>query len=692
MRFCRLNSTSILAFLSIGLSATAWAQETTSINTSPQTEAFENDYFAQYAPATAFDMIIRIPGFNLSSANFGRGLGQGGANVLINGDRLTGKTDVRDQLARISAKNVVRVEIADGASLGIPGLSGQVANILTSSTGLSGTFEWSPEFRPNLKPNWFRGNATLSGETGKLTYVIGIKNEAFRQGGYGLETLIDADGVLFETRDETRQRYADRPGASVDLTWKPREDHTANLNFEINQFDFQGIERSIRTAQTVDGTDLFTVFADSEDEWNMSIGADYEFPISLGGSNGKLKTIGYYRFESSPTLSEFDAFDEGLRIEASRFERQADEAETILRTEYSWIPQDGRDWQFAVEGVLNYLETDATLSELEGGSFVNVVLEGASIRVEEKRAESTLTHSRKLSPKLDLQTSLGIEYSELTTSGSTGLARNFIRPKGFLTATYKPENGALWRTKFERRVGQLNFFDFLASADLNNDETRDANNNLIPPQFWEAELAYERSFGEGNQWNVTLNGSIIDDLVDRIPIGETGNGIGNIASPAYTYALHSDLTLKGEDWDFDGVELNIEFGLNFSHVDDPVEGFNRRLSGDRLWHWGANMRHDIPKTNFAYGFELKQQRNARRYRVETTQLFVFKGPFLGVFVEDKDFFGMRLNLQLNNLLESSDDFEREIFTDRRDIGVLDFTESREREFGVLARATLSGTF
>lgn len=672
--------------------STPYAQDREVSASGNEAEIFSREYFTQYAPATAFDMIVRIPGFNLSGANFGRGLGQSGANVLINGDRLTGKTDVGDQLARISANNVVSIEIVDGASLNIPGLSGQVANILTKSSGLSGTFEWSPEFRPRLAPNWFRGNATLSGEAGNLTYTLGIKNEAFRQGTYGLETLIDSAGALFETRDEIRRSYADRPGATVDLTWKPREDHTANLNFEINEFDFQGVERSTRTAQTDAGADLFAVFEDSEDEWNISVGADYEFPLNLGGKNGKLKTIGYYRFEGSPTLSVFEAFEGGTQVENSRFQRQADEAETILRSEYSWIPQEGRDWQFAVEGVYNYLETEASLSELENGNLVNVELDGASIRIEEKRAETTLTHSRELTKKLNSQVSVGVEYSELTTTGTNGLTRHYFRPKGFITATYNQDEDRLWRTKFERSVGQLNFFDFLASADLNNDETRDANNNIVPPQSWIAELAYERSFGEGNQWNVTLDGSVIDDLVDRIPIGETGNGVGNIDSPAYTYALHSDLTLKGEDWDYDGVELNMGFGLHFSHVDDPVEGFNRRLSGDSLWHWNLNMRHDIPQTDYAYGFEMSQNRNARQYRVETTQLFVFRGPFLGVFVEHKDVFGMRLNLQLDNLFKSSDDFERQIFTDRRDIGTLSFTESREREFGMIARARLSGTF
>ncbi|RKQ69279.1 hypothetical protein DES40_2078 [Litorimonas taeanensis] len=663
-----------------------------SISTQDAKESYTPQYFETFAPATAYDMVIRIPGFTLAGANFGRGLGQGGANVLINGERLTGKTDVGEQLSRIAAKNVVEIDIVDGASLNIPGLSGQVANITTKSTGISGTFEWTPEFRPRLEPNYLRGNVSLSGETGNLTYTLGLRNNAFRQGNYGLETLVDSNGTLFETRDEIGRDYGENPGATVDLTWKPQANHIANLNFEINQFTYDGRESSRRDAITPRGRDLVTYFKNSEDEWNMSIGGDYEFPLSIGSMDGKLKTIGYYRFESSPTVSQFEAFENDMRVFGDRFERQADEAETILRSEYSWSPKTGRDWQIGLEGAFNYLDIEAALSELEDGVYVARNLTGASDRVEEKRAEATLTHSRKLSDTLDVQASLGAEYSEISQSGNDGVVRNFIRPKGFISASYKAGANKLWRAKIERQVGQLNFFDFIASTDLNNKETRDSNSALKPSQTWRAEIAYERSFGTGNQWNTTLDGTIISDLVDRIPIGDSGNAIGNIDSPAYTYSLHSDITLKGENWDMKGVELNAGFGLHFSHVDDPVEGFDRRLSGDSLWHWNANIRHDIPKTDWAYGVNVSQERNARQYRVSTTQKYTFKGPFVSTFIEHKDVFGMRLNLQLSNLLKSSDDFEREIYTDRRDIGVLNFTESRKREFGMLLRANLSGTF
>jgi hypothetical protein len=88
--------------------------------------------FARFAPRTALDMLNQVPGFVIQQADERRGLGQATANVLINGERIPGKSnDVVTELGRISAANVIRIEIVDGATLNVPGLSGQVANMFT---------------------------------------------------------------------------------------------------------------------------------------------------------------------------------------------------------------------------------------------------------------------------------------------------------------------------------------------------------------------------------------------------------------------------------------------------------------------------------------------------------------------------------------------------------------------------------
>src|SRR5215210_3964858 len=81
--------------------------------------------FARFAPKTAYDMLVQVPGFTIRSADQERGLGQASENVLINGQRSANKSGgAIDDLRKIGVANVDRIEIVDAASLGIAGLSG----------------------------------------------------------------------------------------------------------------------------------------------------------------------------------------------------------------------------------------------------------------------------------------------------------------------------------------------------------------------------------------------------------------------------------------------------------------------------------------------------------------------------------------------------------------------------------------
>ncbi len=650
------------------------------------TESYDSVFFNQYAPNTALDMVSRLPGFSLSSAENKRGLGQGGANVLINGERATGKTGAGSQLGRISAKNVTRIEILDGASLDIPGLTGQVANVITKTSGITGTWSWSPQVRRRQPVSLGHIHATVSGEYSNWTYSAELRNEQRRNGNWGIETLTAADGTLFETRNEDGQYQADTPGLLIDLSWKPATDRIANINLEYNRHNFRERELSNRTAITTRGNTLDTIFSFGEDETNWSIGSDYEFPLA----SGKLKTIAYHRFEESPTASIFDVFDNSDLLEGSRFSRVADESESILRTEYSWNTTTDRDWQIGLEGAFNVLDIDARLqTRSNNGQYSEVALEGASSRVEEKRSELTITHSRKLNEKWDLQASIGGEFSELTQTG--GLSREFTRPKGFISSTYKPDDSLSIRTKLERVVGQLSFFDFISSVSVSDDLNSIGNVNLVPSQSWYAEIEFDKDFGEGNSSTINIFGEKISDLVDRIPIGVSGDAVGNIDN-AYQYGIETNTTLKGDRWGYPGTELIIGLDFQKSEVDDPLTGISRRLNGDEKYYWGLEFRHDVPDTEWAYGFDISQDKDAPRYRLNNIGQYKFDGPRSSVFVEHKDFFGMKVKPSIVNLFSGTDDFTRQLFTDRRDIGVLDFTESRSRGFDPFFSLEVSSTF
>ena len=96
-------------------------------------------------------MLIQVPSFQIRDNENLRGLGQATGNVLFNGERPSNKgDDMYTQLSRIPAGNVERIEIVDGATLGIPGLTGRVANVVVRSNRVQGHFRWDPQFRSHV--------------------------------------------------------------------------------------------------------------------------------------------------------------------------------------------------------------------------------------------------------------------------------------------------------------------------------------------------------------------------------------------------------------------------------------------------------------------------------------------------------------------------------------------------------------
>src|SRR5688500_3039596 len=194
--------------------------------------------FARFAPKTAYDMLVQVPGFTIRSGNTGeRGLGQANENVLINGERIANKSygggdaGALAELQRIGIANVERIEIVEAASVGIAGLSGQVANvILKAQQSSSGQFEWRPDFRAHFaKPRIFNGNISYTGEMGPVTYTLSAKSQAGRGGFGGPIVLRHPDGTVFETREEIFHAESDLPTFSTKFALDGPDSSVGNL-------------------------------------------------------------------------------------------------------------------------------------------------------------------------------------------------------------------------------------------------------------------------------------------------------------------------------------------------------------------------------------------------------------------------------------------------------------------------------
>ena len=642
--------------------------------------------FARYAPRTALDMLEQVPGFAIREAVVERGLGQATGNVLLNGQRLSAKSnDVITQLSRIPAGNVVRIEIVDGATLDIPGLSGQVANVVSHASGLNGQWEWSPDFRSYYtNPQLTRGSVSVSGSRGRMDYTLGIDNSANHSGAGGPTTIYNADGSPREFRDDAWTGESDRPRVSAKLAWKGATGAVGNLNASWQKLLFDYVEDDRRSGPGLPDR-LRTVRSDAGGH-NYEIGGDYEF----GFGPGRLKLIGLDRFaRDTPQDTVETHYEDGTPTEGERFARDGEETERIARAEYRW--KLGGDWQVSAEYAFNELDSASSLYELDDdGIYQPVPLPGGTATVQEDRYEFMGSYGRDLLPTLAMQLAVGAEFSTLEQAGGGGLSRSFRRPKGQLSLAWKPKPGLDVNMKLQRKVGQLDFYDFLASVDLADGQANAGNPDLVPPQTWELEFEAVRDLGAWGTTSVRAYAQRIDDIVDTIPIGADGESPGNI-DRATVQGIEWKSTFRLDRLGWKGAKLDATFQHERSQLEDPLTGLDRPISNNLKDAAELALRQDIPDTSWAWGGDLSYTFNARDYRL-TEVGRQWEGPVWDSwFVENKNVHGMTVRAGVTNLIGARSMWQRTVYVDRR-TGPVDYFEDRDRRIGPIFQFTVSGKF
>jgi outer membrane receptor for ferrienterochelin and colicins len=647
--------------------------------------------FARFSPRSALDMLNNVPGFSIVASDTDRrGLGQATGNVLINGERFSGKsTDIFTELGRISAANVARIEIVDGATLNISGLTGRVANVITVSRGLAGNFVWRPQIRARRTPaRLLDGEVSINGSLGGTQYTLSLRDQSRRNGNAGPELVTTPAGDLLDRRDEVLFVNEEAPRLSGSIRRAFGDGSILNANAAFALFHLSLGEDSLRSGPGQ--PDRLRILREREREYNYEFGGDYEF----GLFGGRLKLIGLRRFEHSPyrqTLTQ--AFADGSPTQGDRFTQIADETETILRGEYRW--RGGRnDWQLSVEGAINRLDVENGLFTLDpAGEFVPVPFPNAVAVVEEKRAEAILTFSRPLSSTLTLQLAAGGEYSNLVQEGAGGLDRTFYRPKGFLNLAWRPAPGWDVSARLERAVGQLNFFDFVASANVSGGTANAGNANLVPPQSWDAQIQATRNLGPWGTATARLYGRRITDVVDIVPIGLTGQAPGNLDGTATLLGFQWTSTFNFDPIGWRGAKLDMNLQFQKTRLTDPLTGLRRAFNENMTRQLDITLRHDVPGTQWAYGATVFQYRQSEGFRLDQRFHFLDTPGSLGVFVEHKDVFGLTVRASVDNLLGTNESFSRTFFDGRRNLtnsNVL-FTEDRDRFYGPVFTLAISGT-
>ena len=635
-------------------------------------------------------MLQQVPGFSIRDDGNQRGLGQANTNVLINGERVSSKSDgVFDQLRRISTDRVDRIEMVDGATMGIPGLSGQVANVLTRPSAISGRFEYRATARPRyLTPSYFSGELSVSGSGDDYEWTLAYNHGAGRGwAGQGEAYFSDANNVITQDTEARIDFKGEFPRFSASGKWTSAGGTivNANANYSRRYTDFSNDELRV----PVDGSlATFRDFDNRSRGWGYEFGGDVDF--ALGPGRLKLIALDSFDRNTGRQTSTFVPQDGSLET-GSRFISYNDSGERIGRAEYSWDMLGG-DWQFDAEAAFNRLDRRSELFDLvPDGSYSEVAFPNATGGVTEDRYEMILTHSRTLAEGLSLQIGAGGEYSTLTQSGPGGLQRSFWRPKGSASLSWAVEEGLDLSFEVSRDVGQLSFGDFLASVSLAANNQNAGNNALVPEQTWNLELEVQKDLGPWGSSTLRLNNTRYEDWIELVPIAGGLEARGNIPSARY-WGIDWRTTLELAQIGFNGAKLDTSFNYRGTSLDDPLTGESRAFNGQTDISINVDLRHDIPGSDWAWGLGGNYNHALPFYRLGEVGRD-YEGPlYTYAFIEHKDVFGMTLNFQVFNLTNGRARYERTVYDGYRDRSPILFREYRNLAVQPIFRIQLTGDF
>ena len=509
--------------------------------------------FARFAPQTAYDMLTQVPGFTIKSAEQERGLGQASENVLINGERIANKSGgAIDELRKVPAANVERIEIVDAASLGIAGLVGQVANVIVKAERRQGPVRMESRFPRafRARPTCSAGRSAIRAErTGSIIRCRSRSDRARRRFG-GPVLITDGTGALIERATRSIMPKATSHGQGQARLPRSR----------IGQGQSDAVGDALLgavniTATAACGPTATTAAGDPNrlDGFFYDISGDYDFRLGPGAAQADRAAA----FRSRADRPDADhRFDSGAPDTGILFGRNSYIGETVGRAEYAWKSRQER-----AGSCRSSAPTIRSTSAVRWPTCRRPApssrcrFPGGSGKVEETRYEGTATLSRPLGPKLDLQVVLGAEQSTLARVDGNLAPRKFFRPKGSISLGWRPSPGWDASLKLRRRVGQISFYDFLSQPNLSQDRQNAGNPDLVPPQSWELEGEIGREFGPWGKTRLRAYAHRITDIIDIIPIGASDEGVGNLPS-ATRFGIVSTSTIQFDPIGWRGAKLD----------------------------------------------------------------------------------------------------------------------------------------
>lgn len=656
---------------------------------------YDAAWFATFAPATALQIVQRVPGFTIESIDPSlRGFGGAAGNVVINGQRPSAKSDTLDTiLSRIPAGRVVRVEVGPGDLYGAE-FTGkpQVLNLVTSASGgLAGTLTGTVrrDYTGRLFPE---GSASALLRSGKSTFnlALNITNQDSTQEGYDRVTALPSN-ELVEYR--YRVNHYSQPQGALSGSWEYNDgaNRTAHLNARAatNRFSLDQSNRVVRVGSPRREDALIERYILDEYE----LGGDVTRPLAGGGI--KLIGLATRRSRDNRDLSLIDLFGSNGPGPTGFSQSVNDhEAETLARLVWSRPGWNGWNVELGAEGVVNQLRSRVDLFDLAApignmaGARTRIDLPVDDATVREVRGEAFVNVGRALSPTLRVDGGLTIEASRLTVSGDVDAKRtlSFLKPKLVLDWRFAPG----WRAQVsaQRTVNQLQFTDFISVAELGNDRVNGGNAQLVPQRSWELLGTLEHPILGDGLVRLEAGYTHISLVQDRVPTPEGFDAPGNLGDGTVVIArarIEAPLKTLGVK----GGRLTLYGSLVPTFVTDPYTLRTRPFTGNSTFYGSAEFRQD--RGSWAWGLLAENATSSTQYRRNETDRG-FRGIYTQVFAEWRPTKTSVVTFTLENALATPSYRERLFYAPDRTSTTPVSREFRRRDGFVVPALTFKRTF
>lgn len=655
----------------IGIAAAATWCAPASAQTPPATTArasYPAAFFADIQAQNALDMLARVPGFTLLESDNLRGFGDAAGNVLVNGARpATKDVPLSEVLRRIPARTVERIDLLDGAATGLQGGGSRlVANIiLKASAGSSGTLRLRGQttqgdrFGPFAAGSWKRslGSATLSasleGGVESLTLLTGQQRLVANAG-----TLVEA-GPLIDRRQNTNYAgsfsiAAPVAGISTTLATSLRAG-SFGRNYRFEAFP----TGTISPARTQ---------IESDDFPSRSAELSLELKRPIG--RGEAKLIGLQTWTNNRGSSLAGAEFPSGALAASRFSSVDNQSESIVRA--TWAPR----WpklavDAALEGVRTTLVANTAFVQIDNNG--TTPLSGDRTRVAESRGSAALSATWSGIARLSIEGTVAMEVSRITLAEPLQSANTYRFFKPRFVVTWNPSSQTTLSLRAERKVGQLDFGDFVGAQQVADGSATQTNSRLQPSQTDGLRLTVERRWAARGSVSVTLVGERLTNVIDVVPVGD-GQGVGNLPS-ASSFGVDLLATVP-LGFLSRGAELTVDAAWRKTAVRDPFNGAIRPLQGAEFADTTISYRH-IVNPRFTYGGAFSYAPPDRLFRSQLISEFK-RGPDVSLYGEWNIGLTTKLRFEINQLFGRRTDRALTRYNGLRGIVPINSIEFRDR--------------